>query len=63
MLTRMADLIGSREAARILNIDRSVLVKRVQAGKVQPRLKLESATGAYLFDREYIERLAAERAS
>ena len=56
-------LIGTAEAARILGVDRSTLVRQVDAGKVAPVQKLGAATGAYVFDRAYVQRLAAERAA
>jgi len=62
MLERMARLIGSAEAAKMLGIDRSVLLRRVAAGAVEPVQKLPAATGAYLFDAEMIEQLAGHRA-
>lgn len=58
MLCSVAKLIGSAEAALILKIDRSVLLRRVQAGAVPTVDKLPAATGAYLFSREAIEALA-----
>lgn len=58
----MATLIGSADAAAILGIDRSVLLKRVKAGRLEPVQKLSAATGAYLFDRDAIETIAAQEA-
>ena len=46
----------------MLGIDRSVLLRRVAAGAVEPVQKLPAATGAYLFDAEMIEQLAGHRA-
>lgn len=43
----------------MLRIDRSSLVRRVRAGTLEPVQKLPAATGAYLFDRALIERLAS----
>jgi predicted site-specific integrase-resolvase len=57
------DLVGLREAAEILNVDRSTLFRWVQLGKVEPTMKLPGATGAMLFDRAEMQRLAAERAA
>lgn len=57
------NLIGTAEAAALLRIDRSSLVRRVRAGTIEPVQKLPAATGAYLFDREAIERLAKVSAS
>lgn len=54
----MSTFIGSAEAARILGIDRSVLLKRVKAGALEPAEKLPAATGAYLFNRAEIIDLA-----
>lgn len=54
-------LIGSREACRILGVDRSTLTRWVQAGRLYPAGRLEG--GAYLFDPTAIEALAVERAS
>ena len=56
----MPNFIGSREAALILGIDRSVLLRRVKAGVIEPAAKIDAQTGAYLFDREVIEQLAGE---
>lgn len=52
------NLIGTTEAAKLLRIDRSSLVRRVQSGAIQPFQKLPAATGAYLFDRARIEAIA-----
>ncbi|KNY06856.1 hypothetical protein [Microbacterium sp. GCS4] len=55
------DLIGTAEAAKMLRIDRSSLVRRVRAGTVDTVQKLPAATGAYLFDRAVIEQLAGDQ--
>lgn len=52
------ELIGSAEAAKILGIARTTLTRRIAAGVVCPASKLPSATGAYVFDRAEIDRLA-----
>lgn len=59
MLSHMAKLIGSAEAAIILGIDRSVLLRRVTSGAIVPVQKLPAATGAYLFDGDEIEQMAS----
>lgn len=64
MLNGMAmHMIGTREAAQLLHVDRSVLIKRVAAGTLHPVHRLPGTTGAYLFDRADIEALAAEARS
>ena len=54
-------LIGTRQAAEILGVPRTTLASRLAAGTIAPAIKLPGRTGAYLFDRAYIERLANER--
>jgi excisionase family DNA binding protein len=51
------DLIGTKEACRILDVDKATISRWVHAGKLTPRLKLPSGNGAYLFARVDIERL------
>ncbi|QCG77696.1 excise [Mycobacterium phage FirstPlacePfu] len=53
--------IVASEACRILNVDRSTLLRWVAAEKVTPTRKLPGSTGAFLFDRDAIEELAAAR--
>lgn len=44
-------LIGAREAARLLGIDRSSLMRRIEAGTVTPLVQLDGPGGAWVFDR------------
>ncbi|AOT24875.1 excise [Mycobacterium phage Nazo] len=53
--------IVASEACRILNVDRSTLLRWVAAEKVTPTRKLPGSTGAFLFDGAEIEALAAAR--
>lgn len=55
-------LIGSKDACRILNIDKATLSRWVTAGTLTPALQLPGRNGAYLFHRAHIEQLAAQRA-
>lgn len=55
------NLIQSAEAAAILGIGRQHFNKLVLAGDVPAVTKLGGTTGARLFDRSVIERIAAER--
>lgn len=59
--TALADTIGAAEAAALLHIDRSVLTRWVQAGRLTPVFKLPGKTGAYLFHRADVEALAATK--
>ena len=52
--------VSAVEAAEILGIARRSLISRVEAGTVQAAHKLPGRTGAFLFDRAYIEKIAAE---
>lgn len=57
MLT-CGDIIGNAEAREMLGgIDRTTLVRWVQAGKIRPIHKLPGPNGAYLFHRADIEAL------
>ena len=58
------DLIGSREACQILQIDKSTLSRWVAGETLMPAMRLSTTdNGAFLFRRKDVERLAAERAS
>lgn len=52
--------VSAAEAAQILGIARRSLISRVEAGTVQAAHKLPGRTGAFLFDRAYIEQIAQE---
>jgi len=54
-------LIGSAEACRLLGVSRATLVRSVHAGKITPAQQLPGQSGAYLFTRAEVERVAAER--
>ena len=57
------DEIVTREALTILGItDPSTISRWVQIGKLKPSRKLPGKSGAFLFWRADVERLAAERA-
>lgn len=56
------DLIGSADVCAILRINRSTLSRWVAAGKLTPAQQLPGQTGAFLFQRDDIERLAPEPA-
>jgi excisionase family DNA binding protein len=55
------DLIGSREACRILNVDKGTLSRWVSDNKINYAHKLPGVNGAMLFHRADIEALAAAR--
>lgn len=54
------ELIGSRDARRILQINNSTLTRWVAAGLLKPAGKMPGRTGAFVFRRTDIEHLAAE---
>jgi excisionase family DNA binding protein len=56
-----SDLIGSVEAAELLGVDRSVLTRLVQSGKLARAHKLPGENGAALYNRSDVEALAATR--
>lgn len=56
-----ADFIGTRQAADILNVDRSVLTRLVQSGRLTRAHQLPGRNGAALYRRSDVEALAAER--
>lgn len=57
-----SDLIGSVEAAELLGVDRSVLTRLVQSGRLDRAHKLPGENGAALYRRSDVEALAAARA-
>lgn len=62
--TSQPDLVGSAEACALLGgIDRSTLVRWVQAGRLVPAMRLPGQTGAYLFRLTDVRRLAREVAA
>lgn len=55
------DLVSTREALEILGYtDPSTISRYVGYGKLSPVYKLPGKTGAFLFNRADVERLAAE---
>lgn len=58
-----ADLITTAEAASILHYSIQWVNKLAARGDLPVAKKLPRATGAYLFDRAEIERIASERVS
>lgn len=57
------DLIGTAEAAERIGVERSTLSHWIAKGRISAAMKLPGATGALLFDRSEVERVAAEYAS
>jgi predicted site-specific integrase-resolvase len=55
------DLIGSIEAASILNVDRATFNRWVARGDVPVEVKFPGATGARMFRRIDVERVAKDR--
>lgn len=51
------DLIGTAEVTRILGVDKATVLRRIEAGKLVPALKMPGPNGAYLFRRADAEAL------
>jgi excisionase family DNA binding protein len=49
------------EAAALIGVDRSAVVKMVKRGELEPYSKLPGRTGAYLLRRSHVEAIAAKR--
>lgn len=64
MPTPPPDLIGSKDACLILDVDRTTLTRWVKDGRIPAAGKLPGKSGALVFDRADIvaaaERIAAE---
>lgn len=57
------NLMSSAEVAATLGCNVRTVTRMVPDGVLEPVQKMPGKTGAYLFDREAVEALAAERAS
>ena len=57
------DLIGTAEAAEILSVGQRTVKRLAQKGKLPHAMKMPGATGAYLFHRSDVEKLAEEAAA
>lgn len=63
-MSQVPDEVTTREALDILNLsDPSTISKYVATGKLTPSRKLPGRTGAYLFRRKDILKLAAKQAA
>jgi excisionase family DNA binding protein len=62
-MPRTPDLIGTAEAARILNKSHRTVHRMVKAGRLVPAMKAPGGfAGAFLFDRAEVDALAKEAA-
>lgn len=61
-LIQPGDLIGAGEAAHILGVHKATLTRRVANGQLVPLARLDGPHGAFVFDREDVEK-AAQRAA
>lgn len=55
--------LTSAEVCETLNIDRSTLSRWVAAGLIEPSLKLPGIRGAFIFNRDEVERRRQEMAA
>lgn len=53
--------LTTTEVAQRLGISRNTVLQRVTYGRLKPLLKLPGRTGAYLFDAEEIDKIAASK--
>lgn len=58
---RMTNYIGGAEAAALLGVDRSTLTRWAAAGKIAATRIGPGLRAPYIFARDDVERLAAER--
>lgn len=65
MLNAMTDEqpMGSKEACRVLDIDRATLTRWVAQGKLTASRLSDTTNGAFVFSRAEVEGLAAELAT
>lgn len=56
-------LIPTAEVAQILGVDVRTVHRMADDRRLTPSMKIPGRTGAYLFDRADVERLAADRRS
>jgi excisionase family DNA binding protein len=61
--TDQRDLLRSLEAASLLGIDRATFNRWVAAGRIEPAVEFPGKTGARLFARADVEKLARERSA
>lgn len=61
-LVHMQALIPPHIAAERLGVSRNTILNMARDGRLTPVAKVEGPLGAYLFDEEQIDRLAAEAA-
>jgi len=55
--------LTARQVAKILRVSSRTVLRMVDSGTLRPVLKVDGATGPYLFDPADVERLAKERAA
>jgi len=58
--TAKPDLLPTKDVAQLLGVHVSTVARMVAANEIQPAMKIPGKTGAYLFDRADVERLARE---
>jgi predicted site-specific integrase-resolvase len=60
---RNVDVIGSKEAAELLQLSQSQVNRRAAAGEIPYIRKNDGLRGPYIFDRSAIERISRTRVS
>lgn len=59
IILSMADLLTTAETAEVLGVSKSTVIYRVRIGELRYAHKSPGETGAYLFDRQYIDQVKA----
>lgn len=57
------DLIGTADAAAILQRSQRTVKRLAKSGKLEPAVKMTGDTGAYLFERSTVEAFAKQAAA
>ena len=55
-----ADLISTTEAADLLGLERSTVIRWIRERRIEPAMKISGLTGAYLFRRSDVEAMRPE---
>ncbi len=60
-MPQQLEMLTTAQACQVLGIERTTLTRWVAAGRIKPAHKLPSRNGAFLFHRDDVKALVAER--